>query len=180
MVLSYLHPRPAAKEEPVTAISRLTLASMVAIGGVIGLVQIVGCGETEDQEAKRIREELRACGLDDGSLGKHDRLHACDPGDTKKTTVCHIPPGNPANAHTICVGNPAASPHQHHHGDTIGAACVNETPCPPPGGGGAGGATGGAGGATGGAGGATGGAGGDTGGAGGATGGSGGGGGLIP
>src|SRR3569623_93147 len=28
---------------------------------------------------------------------------ACDPADTKKTTVCHIPPGNPANAHTICV-----------------------------------------------------------------------------
>jgi hypothetical protein len=44
---------------------------------------------------------------------------ACDPADTKKTTVCHIPPGNPANAHTICVGN-AAVPAHIDHGDFIG------------------------------------------------------------
>jgi hypothetical protein len=44
---------------------------------------------------------------------------ACDPADTKKTTVCHIPPGNPANAHTICVGN-AAVPAHIDHGDFVG------------------------------------------------------------
>ena len=44
---------------------------------------------------------------------------ACDPSDTKKTTVCHIPPGNPANAHTICVGN-AAVPAHLDHGDFLG------------------------------------------------------------
>ena len=44
---------------------------------------------------------------------------ACDPADTKKTTVCHIPPGNPANAHTICVGN-AAVPAHLDHGDFVG------------------------------------------------------------
>ena len=44
---------------------------------------------------------------------------ACDPADTKKTTVCHIPPGNPANAHTICVGN-AAVPAHLDHGDFLG------------------------------------------------------------
>ena len=47
---------------------------------------------------------------------------ACDPADTSKTTVCHIPPGNPANAHTICVGN-AAVPAHLDHGDFIGT-CV--------------------------------------------------------
>jgi hypothetical protein len=44
---------------------------------------------------------------------------ACDPADTKKTTICHIPPGNPGNAHTICVGNAAVQAHLD-HGDFIG------------------------------------------------------------
>jgi hypothetical protein len=46
--------------------------------------------------------------------------HACDPANTKKTTICHIPPGNPANAHTICVGNAAVPAHVNNHGDFIG------------------------------------------------------------
>ena len=48
----------------------------------------------------------------------------------KKELICHIPPGNPANAHTICVGDAAVEPHQTHHGDTLGA-CATE-PTPPP------------------------------------------------
>jgi uncharacterized membrane protein YgcG len=49
---------------------------------------------------------------------------ACDPADTKKTTICHLPPGNPANAHTICVGNAAVPAHLEHHGDFVGTcAC---------------------------------------------------------
>ena len=47
---------------------------------------------------------------------------ACDPADTKKTTICHIPPGNPANAHTLCVGNPAVPAHLA-HGDFVGSCC---------------------------------------------------------
>lgn len=47
---------------------------------------------------------------------------ACDPADTMKTTVCHIPPGNPANEHTICVGNPAVPAHMA-HGDFLGSCC---------------------------------------------------------
>jgi hypothetical protein len=35
-------------------------------------------------------------------------------------TLCHLPPGNPANAHTITVGAPAVRAHLA-HGDTIGA-----------------------------------------------------------
>jgi hypothetical protein len=41
-----------------------------------------------------------------------------------KVLICHIPPGNPANAHEICVGEPAVAPHVSHHGDSVGA-------CPP-------------------------------------------------
>jgi Dickkopf N-terminal cysteine-rich region len=43
-----------------------------------------------------------------------------------KVLVCHIPPGNPANAHFICVGAPAVKPHQKHHGDGVGGTtCGN-------------------------------------------------------
>ena len=55
---------------------------------------------------------------------------ACDPADTKKATVCHIPPGNPANAHTICVGTAAVDAHLA-HGDHLGSCCTT-TPTPPP------------------------------------------------
>jgi hypothetical protein len=37
-----------------------------------------------------------------------------------KVAVCHIPPGNPANMHTIIVGEPAVKAHLA-HGDTLGA-----------------------------------------------------------
>ena len=39
-----------------------------------------------------------------------------------KTTVCHIPPGNPANEHTICIGNPGVPAHLA-HGDFLGSCC---------------------------------------------------------
>jgi hypothetical protein len=47
-------------------------------------------------------------------------------GGVGKTTICHIPPGNHANAHTITVGNPAVRAHLA-HGDKIGA-CVDMKP----------------------------------------------------
>lgn len=41
-------------------------------------------------------------------------------GGVEKVTICHIPPGNPENAHTITVGAPAVEAHVMLHGDTIG------------------------------------------------------------
>ncbi len=42
------------------------------------------------------------------------------------TTICHAPPGNPGNAHTITIGKPAVRAHfANHAGDTPG-------PCGPP------------------------------------------------
>ena len=37
----------------------------------------------------------------------------------EKVTICHIPPGNPDNAHEITVGAPAVPAHLA-HGDNIG------------------------------------------------------------
>lgn len=45
-----------------------------------------------------------------------------------KVAVCHVPPGNPENPHTIEVGESAVPAHLA-HGDTEGA-CVEETPAP--------------------------------------------------
>jgi hypothetical protein len=47
-------------------------------------------------------------------------------GASAKVEVCHIPPGNPANAHTITVGAPAVSAHLD-HGDVLGA-CKDTVP----------------------------------------------------
>src|SRR5262245_4048274 len=43
---------------------------------------------------------------------------------TTQVTICHIPPGNPANAHTITVGAPAVPAHLR-HGDSLGA-CASD------------------------------------------------------
>jgi hypothetical protein len=121
-------------------LARISLG--IGFAAALGLAPIVGCGGPGDdlsssdqalaaQRAKN-KKAMKACGLDDGSMDPDDSLRACDPGSTKKTTICHVPPGNPANAHTICIGNPAVGPHVHHHGDYMGP-CKAETMCPPPG-----------------------------------------------
>lgn len=38
----------------------------------------------------------------------------------EKVTICHVPPGNPDNAHTIIVGAPSVPAHLA-HGDFVGA-----------------------------------------------------------
>lgn len=49
--------------------------------------------------------------------------------EDKKITICHIPPGNPENAHTITISVNALPAHMA-HGDLIGAcnACPPEIP----------------------------------------------------
>jgi hypothetical protein len=41
-------------------------------------------------------------------------------GGGQKVTLCHVPPGNPSNAHTISVGSPAVGSHMA-HGDSLGS-----------------------------------------------------------
>ena len=49
-----------------------------------------------------------------------------------KVTICHVPPGNPANAHTITIGAPAVPAHlANHDGDAVGP-CPEPTPTPSP------------------------------------------------
>jgi len=48
-----------------------------------------------------------------------------------KITICHIPPGNPANAHSITIDAGAVPEHQALHGDTLGP-CEGPVDGPPP------------------------------------------------
>jgi hypothetical protein len=114
----------------------LTFPSMTALVTVLGLAVVSGCGNDADEDADEgaIAQNLKhqaACGIDDGTVGKHDEVRACDPANKKKTTICHVPPGNPANAHTLCIGNAAVEAHLRNHPDYLGP-CRQENPCPPP------------------------------------------------
>ena len=83
----------------------------VAAAAILTLGQIAGCGNPAEDVASDRAAALAACHLNDGTVEPDADLHACNPNNTKKTTICHIPPGNPANAHTICVGNDAVPAH---------------------------------------------------------------------
>lgn len=108
-------------------------SSALAVAAMAGFMVTANCGnDAEDDEADQIAQNLKRqaeCGITD--VGKHDEVRACEPGNTKKTTICHVPPGNPANAHTLCIGNPAVKHHLANHPDYLGP-CKVENPCPPP------------------------------------------------
>jgi uncharacterized membrane protein YgcG len=104
----------------------------IAAALAMGSLTTSGCEGTGDTSVERSNlAALRACHLDDGTVEHTAQIHVCAPGDTHKTTICHIPPGNPANAHTLCIGNAAVPAHLENHGDSLGQ-CQHEEPCPPP------------------------------------------------
>ncbi|MBP1693960.1 MAG: hypothetical protein H6Q37_1843 [Chloroflexi bacterium] len=70
--------------------------------------------------------------VDKDGVGKIGRiivvyqLEELPPANTGKVVICHYPPGNSGNRHTIEVGQPAVSAHMA-HGDTLGP-CPSEKP----------------------------------------------------
>ena len=117
---------------------RSVVPPLLAGAALIGFAVGFGCGVLESSDNEPLTgeqvAELQACHLPvSGTFtSRQDHVRACRPNEVKKTTICHIPPGNPANAHTICVGNAAVPAHVANHGDPVGAPCPNETPCQPP------------------------------------------------
>jgi uncharacterized membrane protein YgcG len=126
------------------------LSSAFALAALFGLGHLVGCvsGQMDDADQIARQAALEACGLNDGTVELDADLRACDPNNKKKTTICHVPPGNPANAHTLCIGNAGVAAHLRNHDDYLGP-CKRETTCPPPGGMGGAPGAGGSGGAAG-------------------------------
>jgi hypothetical protein len=110
--------------------SWIALASTFAAGVLIGACD--GGSDTSSSSEEALVAALNACHLNDGTVDHTAEIRACTPAEeTHKTTICHLPPGNPSNEHTLCVGTPAVPAHLD-HGDYLGP-CKTEQPCPPPG-----------------------------------------------
>lgn len=83
---------------------------------------LFGC--SADKQASPTAAVTATANEEDGSVS----AQAAQP----KVTICHVPPGNPANAHAITIGAPAVPAHlANHDGDAIGP-CPRPTPSPSP------------------------------------------------
>jgi hypothetical protein len=87
---------------------------------VLSACLALGC--TEDDPT------LYLTGTEEFAVKTADGEYVCE--SPKKELICHVPPGNPDNAHTICVGAAAVDAHAEHHGDAAGA-CEGDVPDAP-------------------------------------------------
>src|SRR5262245_60172201 len=64
----------------------------------------------------------------EGSVKKHSSQAGVQ--DAPKCWICHVPPGNPDEAHALNVGCPATGPegHSNHHGDCVDGESVCHIP----------------------------------------------------
>jgi len=92
--------------------------SLLTLAGAVGTAWMLGCMNPTDSSQNNATLAMSQSGSADSS--DHG-------GGVGKTTLCHIPPGNPANAHTITVGNPAVKAHLA-HGDYLGTCKAETTP----------------------------------------------------
>jgi len=90
--------------------------------GEMGEIPLQFENETLDEEDEEFPPE---CAAVDCLQGFHCITGGnCVEDEENKVTLCHIPPGNPSNAHTIEVGAPAVDAHLD-HGDYLGE-CIDE------------------------------------------------------
>lgn len=118
------------------SIHRSLLLSITLLWALTGLLPLgcggSGSGTSNDQQTVANRDR----GNNPNGGDPDDAVNCSDPSidpsshdSSDKVTICHIPPGNPANAHTIRVGAPAVPAHLA-HGDHLGACGPGEGPCP--------------------------------------------------
>ncbi|MGE0550511.1 MAG: hypothetical protein AB7O24_28315 [Kofleriaceae bacterium] len=99
------------------SVSRLAkLLAAGLMGGVIAAC--VGAPDVDDST-------LNMTGTEEQALKTVDGQPYCRDG---KVLICHIPPGNPDNAHTICISENAVDAHVSHHGDPVGACTAEPEP----------------------------------------------------
>lgn len=102
-----MHPHT---RENMKASIRIVIAFAVAIGLLVGTAGVAVAGGNEKPN--------------DGDKN-HDK-HKNGDSSNKKVTICHVPPGNPGNAHTITVSKNALDAHLA-HGDYKGP-CKEDCP----------------------------------------------------
>lgn len=104
--------------------SALGLSLVLASGSLIGCMTADegGTSASPTEEAAYLRSQGN--GSANGSVN-------ANPSDVEKVSICHVPPGNPAAAHTIVVGSPAVKAHLA-HGDYLGECGDNPPEVDPP------------------------------------------------
>ncbi len=73
------------------------------------------------EAAKELRDEIKE--FNEAKVSNSSESDSTDSETLGKVTICHIPPGNPGNAHTITVGAPAMRAHLA-HGDVEGSCDI--------------------------------------------------------
>ncbi len=99
-----------------------TMTSSAVLATLCSLL-LCGCGVGSPSEEVGPGSEARGGALGGApGVGKGDAPEEADDEaeDGEGVTLCHVPPGNPDNAHTITVGAPAVRAHLR-HGDRLGA-----------------------------------------------------------
>jgi hypothetical protein len=101
-------------------------SSSLRVLSVLGLATliVVGCAADRAASPTRVTTAVSAEDSEGGVTAQ---------GGVEKITICHVPPGNPENAHSITIGAPAVAAHlKNHDGDSVGE-CVrpSPSPCPP-------------------------------------------------
>jgi hypothetical protein len=83
--------------------------------------------EDDREKAKKDREDMKEEREDIKEFDDSIIVTSSSSSSTDKVTICHSPPGNPSNAHTITIGSPAARAHlANHSGDSEGS-CGEES-----------------------------------------------------
>ena len=101
----------------------MSLRGLFVFASIVALVALAACGgesplSTGADPASSARESPNGTSLAAQAQGQAE----------PKVTICHVPPGNPANAHEITVAEASLEAH-FPHGDTLGT-CEGEPPPP--------------------------------------------------
>jgi hypothetical protein len=91
----------------------------VAFGATFCVFTACGAAAPDANEPSACQSDPSMCltGTESEPLVGANGVLSCP---ATKDLICHYPPGNRANAHSICVGPPAWPPHRRLHGDTLG------------------------------------------------------------
>ena len=81
---------------------------------------LLGCGGANQSPSPTQATVTQAAAEDGGGVTQSAGV--------EKVTICHIPPGNPENAHLITVGAPAVAAHVAHGDPEPPSPCPTQTP----------------------------------------------------
>ncbi len=84
------------------------------IGNTAVMTDLAFADKPDKEAAKKDREEAKEFSDSTVVTSLSTTLTSSDTESSEKVTICHIPPGNPGNNHTISVGSPAVGAHLAH------------------------------------------------------------------